>query len=87
MPGKKPSPEAESDEDLKLLAMSGFDSAPIPGRRVLPQIDKILGSAKEFAEAEGTGVVRARAKAKKRGKSARDADQSTRRAASILICS
>ena len=42
--GQKPSPEAESDEDLKLLAMSGLIGTD--PERVLPQIDKILGSAK-----------------------------------------
>jgi len=42
--GQKPSPEAESDEDLKLLAMSGLIGTD--PERVLPQIDKILSSAK-----------------------------------------
>ena len=42
--GQKPSPEAESDEDLKLLAMSGLIGTD--PERVMPQIDKILGSAK-----------------------------------------
>ena len=42
--GQKPSPEAESDEDLKLLAMSGLIGTD--PERVLPQIDKILVSAK-----------------------------------------
>ena len=42
--GQKASPEQESDEDLKLLAMSGLIGTD--PERVLPQIDKILGSAK-----------------------------------------
>ena len=42
--GQKASPEAESDEDLKLLAMSGLIGTD--PERVLPQIDKIIASAK-----------------------------------------
>ena len=43
--GQKPTPEAkETDEDLKLLAMSGLIGTD--PERVLPQIDKILSSAK-----------------------------------------
>ena len=42
--GQKASPEAENDEDLKLLAMSGLIGTD--PERVLPQIDKIMSSAK-----------------------------------------
>ncbi|HEY3743997.1 MAG TPA: HEAT repeat domain-containing protein, partial [Bryobacteraceae bacterium] len=42
--GQKPSPEVEGDEDLKLLAMNGLIGTD--PERVMPQIDKILSSAK-----------------------------------------